>query len=180
MYANFGVRLYFDETGTPALLSFGQFGSSYTGKNERMAERHEEMALKQARALADNNLTMFINSFMDVAETSEVGEDISESRIFMDDGNVTPEECAEIVNRFRKTVKQHGVDTMKGRSTVFEEIVPHPNGHKIAMVVRRWSFSTVDAVTALDTLPTPKPQNPQGPAVKPLPGGVTPGRTYDF
>lgn len=180
MYANFGVRLYFDETGTPALLSFGQFGSSYTGKNERMAERHEEMALKQARALADNNLTMFINSFMDVAETSEVGEDISESRIFMDDGNVTPEECAEIVNRFRKTVKQHGVDTMKGRSTVFEEIVPHPNGHRIAMVVRRWSFSTVDAVTALDTLPTPKPQNPQGPAVKPLPGGVTPGRTYDF
>ena len=46
---NFGVRLYFDETGTPALLSFGQFGSSYTGKSERMAERAEEQAMRQAR-----------------------------------------------------------------------------------------------------------------------------------
>lgn len=180
MYANFGVRLYFDEDGTPALLSFGQFGSSYAGKSARMAERHEELALKQAKALADNNLTMFINSFMDAAETSDVSEDIGESRVFTDDGNVTPEEGAEIVNRFRKTVKQQGSDTMKGRSTVFDGIVPHPNGHRIAMVVRRWSFATVDAVDAVDRPPVVPPAPAAPPRVKPLPGGVKPGRTYDF
>ena len=180
MLANFGVRLYFDETGTPALLSFGQFGSSYTGKNERMAERHEEMALKQAKALADNNLTMFINSFMDVVEESDAGEVISESRIFKDDGTVTPEEVNDIVNKYRKTIRETGSDTMKGRSTVFEKTLKHPNGQNIAVVVRKWSFGTVDAVNAIDN-PPPKPQPKATPTATPqLKGDIKKGRTYDF
>ena len=180
MLANFGVRLYFDETGTPALLSFGQFGSSYTGKDERMAERHADMALKQAKALADNNLTMFINSFMDVAEESDISEDISESRIFKDDGTVTPEEVNDIINKYRKTIKQSGSDTMKGRSTVFEKTLTHPNGQKIAVVVRKWSFGTLDAVTNIDK-PVKKVDAPVHATTTPqLKGDIKKGRTYDF
>ena len=177
---NFGVRLYFDETGTPALLSFGQFGSSYTGKSERMAERAEEQAMRQARMLADSGLTAFINSFVDASESSTVSEDITDSRIFTDDGNATPEEASKVLDIYRKTTKQTGTDTMKGRSTVFEEIVTHPNGHKVAVVVRRWGFDTLDAVSAIDA-PPPKPSaKPTAPAAVREGSGVRKGATFDF
>lgn len=177
---NFGVRLYFDETGTPALLSFGQFGSSYTGKSERMAERAEEQAVRQARMLADSGLTAFINSFVDASESSTVSEEITDSRIFTDDGNATPEEASRVLDIYRKTTKQTGTDTMKGRSTVFEEIVTHPNGHKVAVVVRRWGFDTLDAVSAIDA-PPPKPSaKPTAPSAVREGSGVRKGATFDF
>ena len=177
---NFGVRLYFDETGMPALLSFGQYGSSYTGKSERMADRAETQAMRQAAMLADSGLTAFINSFVDAAESSTTSEEITDSRIFTDDGNVTPEETSRILDIYRKSIKQTGTDTMKGRSTVFEEIVTHPNGHKVAVVVRSWKFSTVDAVSAIDA-PPPKPvAESVAPAATREGSGVRKGRTYDF
>ena len=178
--SNFGVRLYFDESGTPALLSFGQFGSSYTGKSERMAERAEEQAVRQARMLADSGLTAFINSFVDTAESSTVSEEITDSRIFTDDGNVAPEEVSRMIDIYRKSIKQTGSDTMKGRSTVFEEVLTHPNGHKVAVVVRRWGFDTVDAVSAIDA-PPPKPVvKPTAPATQQEGAGVRKGKTFDF
>ena len=176
---NFGVRLYFDETGTPALLSFGQFGSSYTGKSERMAERAEEQALRQARMLADSGLTAFINSFVDASESSTVSEEITDSRIFTDDGNATPEEASRVLDIYRRTTKQTGTDTMKGRSTVFEEIVTHPNGHKVAVVVRRWGFDTLDAVSAIDAPPRPSAK-PTAPSAVREGSGVRKGATFDF
>jgi len=180
MVQNFGVRLYFDETGTPSLLSFGQFGSSYTGKSANLAERAEEHALRQAKALADSGLTAFIDSFIDTAEDSTVSEDISESRVFTDDGNVTPEEASNVMDIYRKSVKLRGNDTMTGRSTVFEEILPHSNGHKVAVVVRRWSFGTVDAIRAIDTPAKPAKPAADKPNAAKEGAGVRKGRTYDF
>ena len=178
--SNFGVRLYFDETGTPALLSFGQFGSSYTGKSERMAERAEEQAMRQARMLADSGLTAFINSFVDASESSTVSEEIADSRIFTDDGNATPEEASKVLDIYRKKTRQTGTDTMKGRSTVFEDVVTHPNGHKVAVVVRRWGFDTLDAVSAIDA-PPPRPSaKPAAPAAVREGSGVRKGATFDF
>jgi hypothetical protein len=178
MLGNFGVRLFFDESGTPALLSFGQYGSSYNGNNVARAERAESQAMNQARNLADAGLTAFINSWIDVSEESIVSEDISESTLFMDDGSAKPEEAQKIVDIYRKNIKQYGRDTMKGRSTVFEDVLTHKNGHKIAVVVRCWSFGTVDAVDALDKVVEDK--KPVRTPVKPVDPGINTGRTYDF
>lgn len=180
MTSNFGVRLYFDETGTPALLSFGQWGSSYTGKSAAMTERAEEQALNQARLLADSSLTAFINSFMEAAESGDVGENISEGIVFTDDGNATPESVANVADVYLKKIKMTGADTMKGRSTAYDEVLTHPNGHKVAVVVRRWSFGTVDAVNAIDTPPAPEKPKADKPAANKEGAGVRKGRTYDF
>ena len=180
MTSNFGVRLYFDETGTPALLSFGQWGSSYTGKSAAMVERAEEQALNQARLLADSSLTAFINSFMEAAESGDVGENISEGIVFTDDGNATPESVANVADVYLKKIKMTGADTMKGRSTAYDEVLTHPNGHKVAVVVRRWSFGTVDAVNAIDTPPAPEKPKADKPAANKEGAGVRKGRTYDF
>ena len=180
MTSNFGVRLYFDETGTPALLSFGQWGSSYTGKSAAMVERAEEQALNQARLLADSSLTAFINSFMEAAESGDVGENISEGIVFTDDGQATPESVANVADIYLKKIKMTGADTMKGRSTAYDEVLTHPNGHKVAVVVRRWSFGTVDAVNAIDTPPAPAKPKADKPAANKEGAGVRKGRTYDF
>lgn len=180
MTSNFGVRLYFDETGTPSLLSFGQWGSSYTGKSATMAERAEEQALNQARLLADSGLTAFVNSFMESAESGDVGENLSEGIVFTDDGNATPESVANVADVYLKKIKQTGADSLKGRSTVYDEVLTHPNGHKVAVVVRSWSFATVDAVNAINTPPAaPKPKEEKPTAIKEG-AGVRKGRTYDF
>lgn len=176
---NFGVRLYFDETGTPSLLSFGQFGSSYTGKSERMIDRAEQQALRQAKMLADSGLTAFISSFLDASETGTVGEEITDSRVFTDDGNVKAEDASALIDVYRKSIKQTGFDTMLGRSTVFEEVVEHPTGHKIAVVVRRWSFGTVDTVRAIDA-PVKNEEKASAPAAKSEGSGIRKGKTFDF
>jgi hypothetical protein len=175
MLGNFGVRLFFDEKGNPALLSFGQFGSSYKGKSASRAERAEVQAMNQAKNLADAGLTAFINSWMDAAEESIISEDVSESVLFMDDGSARPEEIQKFVDIYRKSIKQYGRDTMKGRSTVFEEFITHENGHKVAVVVRCWSFDTVDAVDALNKVVDEKPAPPKNGNP-----GIKTGRTYDF
>ena len=180
MTSNFGVRLYYDESGTPSLLSFGQWGSSYTGKSAAMAERAEDQALNQARMLADSGLTAFINSFMDAAESGSAGESISEGIVFTDDGNATPESVANVADVYVKKIRQSGSDTMKGRSTVYDEILTHPNGHKVAVVVRRWSFATVDAVDAIDAVKPPEKTEAEKPAAHKEGAGVRKGRTYDF
>lgn len=180
MTSNFGVRLYFDETGTPSLLSFGQWGCSYTGKSAARAEREEDHAINQARLLADSSLTTFINSFADVAETGNVSESIYEGVNFTDDNNVVPEEFSRVVDVYRKSISVKGSDTMKGRSTVYDSILEHPNGQKVAVVVRRWSFGMVDAVDALDKPLSPDKPESKGSGAKKEGGVLRKGRTYDF
>lgn len=180
MLDNFGVRLYFDETGTPALLSFAQLGSSYTGTSARMKDSAEGQALNQARKLADSGLTSFISSIMQVNETSRVGEEITESRVFTDDGNVTPEEASKVIDVYRRSIEQVGGDTLLGRDTVFEGILTHPSGHKIAVAVRRWSFATVDATKAIDAPKKKEAEANKAPAVQREGAGVRSGATFDF
>lgn len=179
MVQTFGVRLYFDETGTPALLSFGQFGSAYAGKSARMAERAEAQAQKQAKALADSALTMFINSFTDASEESELSEDVESSITFKADGDATQEEVSKIIDIYRSKIKQTGSDTMKGRTTVYDRFVTHPSGQRVAVCVRRWSFGQVDAVNEVLSGPKPEAPKPQT-QKKTYDSGVRSSRTYDF
>lgn len=179
MTSNFGVRLYYDETGTPSLLSFGQWGCDYAGKSAAKAERAEAQAVNQARMLADSGLTSFINSFVDAAETGDVSETVFEGINFTDDGNATPEDFTRIADLYRKSIKLTGSDTMLGRSTVYDEILMHPNGHKVAVVVRRWSFGMVDAVDAF-IKGKMRESGETKPAAAKEGSGVREGRTYDF
>lgn len=75
-----------------------------------------------------------------------------------------------------------GADTMIGRSTVFKKVVPHPNGHKLAICVRLWSFDKYDAMKRV--IERPAAAQPTS-AVAPAPvstgtSGKRRGRSYDF
>ena len=187
MLNEFGVRLYIDETGTPTLLSFGQFGTSYTGKNKTMRERFEKQAKHQALTLADLKIAEFINSMMDVTdETPEIGMEMQDAISAFSDDTKSREEKLNILDKFRKGFSSTANMDMEGISTAFGPLmVTHKSGHRVALVVRRWSFDRVEAIREAEriekeadksggTVPPPQP--------KPAPGGsgVRSGATYDF
>lgn len=179
MCMNFGVRLYYDDTGYPSLISFGQYGAHFAGKSELAVERAEEQALKQAQVLADSAMTMFINSFVRIGEESEMSEISSDDIAFSEDGNPTPESVLKTIDKFSQKIEQQGTDRLRGRSTVFSEIIKHPSGQKAAVVVRRWSFETFDAVQAIDSK-REKEEVKTTDSVEPAKGGVLKGKTFDF
>lgn len=179
----FGVRLFFDETGTPALLSFGQWGVSYTGTDEDMLDRAEESAGKQAERAANEALTQFINSTISVSEMSEQGEEDSVSALFDNEGNLSEKHVMEIIDRMNSRSVLRGHDTMIGRSTpVPPVILEHPSGHAVAVCVRMWSFKQYDAMkkgvdgnvrSPSDGLSAPRELGESG-------RGTRRGRSYDF
>ena len=68
--------------GVPALLSFAQWGSAYTGTDEDEAEDAMDHAMVQAEALANEQLTTFINSTITVSESSDKGEAKTTDAVF--------------------------------------------------------------------------------------------------
>jgi len=85
-----------------------------------------------------------------------------------------------MISRITKQSTLTASDTMAGRSTVFKRMLRHPNGHRVAVVVRQWSYEQLDAVDAI--LNGPKMEAPKAPGVKVQDdgAGVRKGRSYDF
>ena len=183
LISQFGVRMFFDKNGVPALLSFGQWGSAYTGTDEDMAEDAMEHAVKQARNVADDQLTMFINSTITLHQESERGRTRENAVVFDANGVPTEQTVKGIIDTNLEQARQKGSDTMIGRSTVCEKVLVHPtSGQKVAICVRMWSFGQYDAMKRIIerkplqevTAPAPAPAQPAGTS------GKNRGRSYDF
>lgn len=181
LVSQFGVRLFFDQNGVPALLSIGQWGSSYTGEDEDLEEEALDHAREQAQDEADDALTMFISSTLTMRRESERGEDSGRNAEDLSDGTTVEKAIRASIDRSFKESTMRGEDTMIGRMPVagFPKVIVHPNnGRKIAVSAIVWSFDQFDAMNR-----TPQPRTPpkggtssgtNGPA------GNRRGRTYDF
>jgi len=178
LVSQFGVRLFFDVKGVPALLSFAQWGSAYSGTDEDEADDAMDHAMIQAEALANAQLTTFINSTISVKESSDAGESKTAHAVFDANGVPTEEKVVDYIDTAMQSSAVTGTDTMIGRSTVAKKVVVHPqSGQKIAVCVRMWSFGQYDAMKGL--IERPKP----GEATLPPPSGTSGqrrGRSYDF
>ncbi len=181
LVSQFGIRLFFDKDGVPALLSFAQWGSAYTGNDEDMAEDAMDHALVQAEALANEQLTVFINSTISVKETSDKGEAKSTTALFDANGVPTEQKTVEFIDKAMKSSAIHGSDTLIGRSTVAKKVIVHPSsGQKLAVCVRMWSFGQYEAMKRI--IEKPKPQVQAAPPAAQPEGtrGKRRGRSYDF
>ena len=179
LVSQFGVRLFFDEKGVPALLSFAQWGSAYTGTDEDEAEDAMDHAMVQAEALANEQLTTFINSTITVSESSDKGESKSTDAIFDPNGVPSEEKLVNYIDSAMKSSTVKGSDTMIGRSTVVKKVVVHPQSEqKLAICVRMWSFGQYDAMKRVIERPKPSETKPAGDSTG-TPGKRR-GRSYDF
>jgi len=179
LVSQFGVRLFFDENGTPALLSIGQWGSSYVGEDADLDESALDHAREQAEDEADDALTMFVNSTLTMLSESERGEDSGRAVETYSDGSEIERDVRMSLDRKFKESTMRGSDKMIGRMPVagFPKVITHPNnGHKIAVAAVVWSFDQYDAMNRT----APEPERPPAapvPAGKP---GSRRGKTYDF
>ena len=176
----FGVRVVIDEEGMPALLSFAQYGVE-NSKDSRLQQRNQEHALRQAESLADQQMTLFVNSAIQAEELSETGEAEIEDAIHFDNGEGLRQSVVQYTDRLRSVSQRKGSDSLAGRRTLVKRILPHASGHKVAVVVRMWSFSSLDQVRK--TLQPPKkPAEAQPRKKNPIKvePAVRKGRTYDF
>ncbi len=181
LVSQFGVRLFFDKDGVPALLSFGQWGSSYTGTDEEEAEDAMDHAMVQAEAIANEQLTTFINSTITVSESNERGGGKTTDVVFDANGVPTEEKVMGFIDRAAKTSTIQGKDTLIGRSTVLKKVIAHPSsGRKLAVCVRMWSFGQYDAMKRIIEKPQSRPTTPAAPAAPQGTRGKRRGRSYDF
>ncbi|MBQ3809057.1 MAG: hypothetical protein II840_14000 [Kiritimatiellae bacterium] len=178
--SQFGVRMFFDENGTPALLSIGQWGSSYTGDDEDMEDAAMDHARDQATDEANDHLTMFINSTLSMRSESQRGEEKGrEVEAYSDGSSVEKAIKTSIDRRFQESTMR-GSDTARGRALVggFPKVITHPSsGQKIAVSAIVWSFDQYNAMSGIVDRPKVR-QKPQEP-VSTTPGNRR-GRTYDF
>ena len=138
-------------------------------------------ALRQAKAEADDQLTMFINSSITLGMESNRGETKENAALFDANGVPREEAVRGYIDTIRETSKQRGSDTMIGRSTVCEKVIVHPSGHKLAVVVRLWSFDKYDAMKRILEKPAAPRPAPEVKTVDPVgPSGKRRGRSYDF
>ena len=180
LVSQFGVRMFFDENGTPALLSIGQWGSSYTGEDEDLAETALDHAREQAADEADDALTMFVNSTLTMRSESERGEESGRVAESYSDGAAVEREIRTSLDKRFKESTMRGSDKMIGRMPVagFPKVITHPNnGRQIAVAAIVWSFDQFDAMNRTVARP---PQHQANPAQQTGPAGKRRGKAYDF
>ncbi len=185
----FGVRVVIDNEGMPMLLSFGQWAcdeNAMTAQDPRRRDRAVEHATAQAESLADQQLTFFINSSLQAENINEIGAAESEDVFFGGNGEAVEKKVIDYVDRVTKTSTVRGSDTLAGRSTLLTRTLVHPRGQTVVVVVRAWSFRTLDQVRALQSKEAPKRPAvnsapvPSSKTQGEEPAGVRRSRVYDF
>lgn len=143
LISEFGVRIFTDESGDSAIVSFGQWSPAVTTNDSKMKQR---MAIKSAKInaenLADSGITDFVNSTAVLSSRSELGESAVVNRS-VTSTTVSEEESLAIGSLTAFSVKQQGKATIQGVSTIKTWAANHPEtGHLIVGHIKMWSPST--------------------------------------
>lgn len=149
MLTQFGVRVFFDESGTPTLLSFGQKGSTYTGTDAYEKDTEMEAAMKLAESDANAQLTYFINSALSFRDVSRTGQARIKNEYTKMDKSKEQRTIQAMIKQIATTTEIKGNASLKGRSVVYKEVLIHDTDHEIAVAVVQFSFKTADGVDAI-------------------------------
>lgn len=145
----FGVRVLFDEKGSPVLVSYGQWSHSYTGKDDRTTAVNRDAAIRTARMVADTYITEFLNLNMTVQNEGERAGMDEWFRTKDEDGAMTAGQTADFVDRLLETSRSAASAGMAGRRTAGTWTFRHPNGNEIVGVVRVWTMENLAAADAV-------------------------------
>lgn len=136
--AQFGVRVVFDEDGEPVVLSYGQWGYSYQGKNQQTIIRNRQSAADTADVKASEGLINFINSSIYFSDTTETGSSV-EHFIQSQGDQITEKELTNIIDRSMQTIKSRSSAQLTGTRIVKKWKYKDDNGQEIIGRVRAWS-----------------------------------------
>lgn len=160
----FGVRLVFNETGSPLLISYGQWSYVYKGKDQRKLDRSYDYALKKAKAESKNQIAKFLNSTASYEEINYKAAQNETIAIKDRDSNIRTEDITNLADKLESTMKQRYSADLRGMKTYKKWSYKYPNGHEIVGVVTIWTQKDAERV---DNIRNWKPKHQQQSATKP-------------
>ncbi len=174
LLSDFGVRRLYDERGLPVIVSFAQWGSSYSGTDAAMAATYEDAARRQAEAVADGQISDFLAANVAYSDTSEVGQEQDRIASSLPD-TVSTAETVKIVDALTRTIKRTSSAKITGLHTLYQWTGRHPASKTpIIGVIRIWSASAEQAIRGLDS--PKKADDAASPSATKGTPGVTQGR----
>ena len=164
----FGVRVYWDEQGYPTLVSFGQWGFSNEGLDNRKKARRRDFAGRQAENDARSHLVTFIRASTRFTEESTVGADVEEAFSVLPDNTVEDVETARLVDELVRKANVTSQAELTGMATLRTWGARHPDleNQEIIGAVVSWSPAREKAVRAAirDDEPQQQPVRQEQPA----------------
>jgi len=143
MANNFGTRLYYDEDGMPALVSFGQWAVSGESRDRTERKMQEKAARLQAEAQANIDMNNFIKGSLTYDEASAGGEEWSKTISYDEEGVPVNSEIDDSIKDYvnRESTTKANL-RMAGREVLLSKMISHPDTkQKIAIAAIGWSFS---------------------------------------
>lgn len=144
----YGIRLVYDEKGSPVILSYGNWGYIADANNAKKTNILEDRAKDTASTMADAAIIEFINtnlSLKDEKTTGESYEEIIKQSLNIND-NTTQEEIKDftnIVEKINTKVKASASGKIKGIGTLKRWNYTSENGIEHVGVVRFYSYDNV-------------------------------------
>lgn len=180
--AEMGVRLFFDQTGRPALISHAQAASTYQGDNNSRKSKYMNAARSKAVLQAQTQIAEFLNTLMsaeDREEKSESDESYLENRYSDVSGavEIAEKEVNNIVDKTFHSARSSTRADIAGMTEVAKWSTKDANGLTVVGSVVMWSYDGLSAAKRVQTGKThdygaSKKQEKEAPKTKKAPAGV--------
>ncbi len=150
----FGVRLFFDENGFPAVISYAQKGVfSRSEKASRIAKAMAS-AKRKASMAANSQISEFIGVVMSAEDKSTQGEKettILKNRLnkVTGDEEIIQETTDTLIDILQETANSSSEMDLAGTSEIYNWQTEDELGNKVVGVVKLWSYDQLAAANRI-------------------------------
>lgn len=142
----FGIRLVYDENGSPVILSYGRWGYLKNSSDEYINKRQKDIAQETASQNADAAIGEFISLSLSFQENKKTGEEMEHAitQLITNESTKESENVAKnIIDQTTKEIRANSNLTLKGIRTLKRWSVVDKNGIEHVGVVRFYSYANV-------------------------------------
>lgn len=155
-----GIRLTYDQDGTPAIISYGIASYNPDTGDDYMNDELKADAKNAAVANADAQIAEIINGRMNAKNERKTGEEVRKfvEREMKADSDTVEKTIKNIIKITNNEAKSSARAKLQGISTVKKWRHTTENGQKFVGAVRVWKYSTLQAVNSFNSpRPAAKP-----------------------
>lgn len=147
-----GVRLTYDQDGTPAIISYGIASYQPDTGDDYMNDELKSDAKNGAVANADAQIAEIINGRMNAKNERKTGEEVRKfvEREMKVDSDTVEKTIKNIIKITNREAKSSARAQLQGISTVDNWRHTAKTGQKFVGAVRVWKYSTLQAVNSFN------------------------------
>ncbi|MBQ6473242.1 MAG: hypothetical protein IJJ33_14755 [Victivallales bacterium] len=173
-----GVRLAYDEDGTPVILSYAVSAFVPDGTDDYINDRLRQDARQNAIDTADTQLSEVVNGYLGVETQRQNGAEISRvlEREIKPDALTMEKTTQKALTITRERARLHSSMKLQGVSSLMPpKSFKIPSGQEFFCTVRVWKYSTLRAMQQFNA-PKPRIQTPQAQPAKTVQPGSYNGK----